>query len=400
MSVNTATTTTILHLLASPFYGGPERQVLGMAGALTSDFRSIFLSFAERGLAADFVEEARRRGHAATILEHNARTPLRAVREIVRFLAQSRADILITHGYKPDILGCLAARVARIPVVAVSRGWTAHTRKVRFNEAIDRRFLRLVDHVVCVSEGQRDRVLRCGVLPSRISVIRNSIDLSRFDPSAPSARAELEGLFAQRPSQIAIAAGRLSPEKGFSVLVEAATLLRDAYPDLGVLVFGDGPLRDALARQASDAGLAGRFVFAGFRRDLDRLLPNADLVVIPSFTEGLPNVALEACAARLPLVATAVGGLPEIVSSEENGLLVPPGLPRALADGIARLLADPRRARLMGEAGRLRVANHFGFTAQATSYAALLRRLLIQSTKSLPPRPSYSLTRAPSESRS
>ena len=121
--------------------------------------------------------------------------------------------------------------------------------------------------------------------------------------------------------------GRLSPEKGFDLLVEAAALVVREHPRVGFLLCGDGPERPALARRIAEHGLEGKFVLAGFRTDLERLLPAWDLAVLSSHTEGLPVAVLEALAAGVPVVATAVGGTPEVVEDGVSGYLVPPGGP-------------------------------------------------------------------------
>ncbi|MCE9532830.1 MAG: glycosyltransferase, partial [Planctomycetes bacterium] len=140
--------------------------------------------------------------------------------------------------------------------------------------------------------------------------------------------------------RIVVAAGRLSPEKGFDVLVEAAGLLRQQHSDLRFVLFGEGAERPLLERRIQELNLQGSFILAGFRDDLDRWLPWADVVVLPSFTEGLPNVALEASAAGVPVVATAVGGTPEVLRHGETGFLVPSGNPAELAKRIAELGGD------------------------------------------------------------
>jgi glycosyltransferase involved in cell wall biosynthesis len=142
----------------------------------------------------------------------------------------------------------------------------------------------------------------------------------------------------------------------------------------GIIVFGDGPLRTSLQRQIVEQGLQGDVVIAGFRNDLDRLLSWFDLLVLPSFTEGMPNVVLEAMAAGVPVVATAVGGTPEAVADGETGWLVPPGNPAELARRIIDVLSDSER-QSMGRRGRRRVEEQFTFAAQARKYLSLFRDL-------------------------
>jgi glycosyltransferase involved in cell wall biosynthesis len=286
--------------------------------------------------------------------------------------------VLCCNGYKPNLVGLLAARRAGVPVVAVSHGWTAATWKVRLNEALDRLVLRWVDRVVCVSEGQAVKVRRAGVPAGRVAVIRNAIGPDAFVAPKPSARERLHAFFPRPPRRVVAAAGRLSPEKGFGVLVEAAAAVTRADPDVGFVLFGDGPLREALARQAADRGLADRFVLAGFRTDLGRFLPHCDVVALPSYTEGLPVVVLEAFAAGVPVVATAVGGTPEVIEEGVSGYLVPPGDPAPLARRLEELLAAGPARQAMGSRARQRVREHFTFAAQAARYAELFEGLAVK----------------------
>src|SRR5262249_23549607 len=146
--------------------------------------------------------------------------------------------------------------------------------------------------------------------------------------------------------------------------VEAAALVVRAHAGAGFLLFGDGVLRDALAEQIREHRLQENFVLANFRSDLDRWLPNFDVFTLPSYTEGLPNVVLEALAARVPVVATAVGGTPEVVEHGQNGYLVRAGATHDLAERIRQLLDNARLRETMGMSGYFRVRDRFTFDAQ------------------------------------
>src|SRR5262245_14539104 len=353
----------VVHLTASTFPGGPERQMLGLARAIRDHAETTFLSFGESGRCRAFLSVCKQQGFDAVALEADTPRLGRAISEIADNLKRVGATVLCCHGYKADLLGRPAARRAGVPAVAVSRGWTGENLKVRLYEALDRLALRWLDRVVCVSEGQAVKVRRAGVPAERVVVIRNAIRADRFTDPDPQARDVLQSLFASPRRHLVVAAGRLSPEKGFSVLVEAARRVVASSPDAGFVLFGDGALREALGRQIAAAGLAGAFVLAGFRGDLDRLLPAADLLVLPSYTEGLPNVVLEAFAAGVPVVATAVGGTPEVVEDGHSGFLVPPGDAPRLAQRVAELLANEARRRAMGQCGRWRVLQEFTFAA-------------------------------------
>jgi glycosyltransferase involved in cell wall biosynthesis len=377
----------IVHLTASTFFGGPERQMLGLASALPETYRTAFLSFAEGKRSRPFLAAARRRGFEAAALAYDTPHLRKAVAELAAHLEGWRADVLCCHGYKANLLGRLAARRRSVPVVAVSRGWTGESLKVRLYEAIDRLHLRWMDRVVCVSEAQAARVRPGGVRPDRLRVIRNAVDPERFYDPEPHFRTKLLRCFKQPPARVVGAAGRLSPEKGFGVLVAAAERVWKREPSAGFVLFGDGPCRARLQRQIQAAGLAGTFVLGGFRADLDRLLPHLDLLALPSFTEGLPNVVLEAFAAGVPVVASAVGGVPEVVEDGANGYLVRAGDADALADRICRAFESEDRLRDMGLNGRQRVHDDFTFAAQARQYQRLFEELKSGPARPPVPRP-------------
>lgn len=368
----------ITHLTASTFYGGPERQMLGLAEALPPHVGSRFLSFAEGGRSAEFVGVLRDHSYTARTLTHDTPHLRAAVREVAAELRESSADVLLCHGYKSNILGRLAARRVGIPAVAVSRGWTWEGRKMRVYTQLDKWHLRLMDHVVSVSEGQAAKVRACRVPSIRTTTIRNSARLAAFTEPDAAYCAKLHGQFPPSAgvTRVVVAAGRLSPEKGFGVLIDAAARVCATDPGVGFVLFGEGDERAALENIVAARGLAGRFQLPGFTADLDRYLPWANVVVLSSFTEGLPNVLLEASAAGVPVVGTGVGGVPEVIADGETGYVVPPGDAAALAARMTQLLSDGDLRRAMGDAGRQRMQTQFTFAAQADAYLGLVERLV------------------------
>jgi glycosyltransferase involved in cell wall biosynthesis len=185
----------------------------------------------------------------------------------------------------------------------------------------------------------------------------------------------MEALFPKPGERIVISAHRLTPDKGTHILIDAARTVIQADPGARFLICGEGASRPDLEQQVRAAGLQDVVVFAGLRPDLDCWMPNADLLALPSFNEGLPNVVLEACASGVPCVATAVFGTPEVLHDGVNGYLVPAGDAAALADRIIRLLADPELRRRMGAAGRQLVRERFTFAAQARKYVELFAEM-------------------------
>jgi glycosyltransferase involved in cell wall biosynthesis len=367
----------LIHLTASTFFGGPERQMLGLANALPDGVRTSFISFSESGRCREFLNRVTSEGHGVIPLESDFPRLRTTLWELTDRIRDSRCDLLLTHGYKSNLLGRIAARRVGIPVVSVSRGWTGESWKVHSYEWLDRLHLRLMDRVVCVSEGQAEKVRRCGVSAKRIRVIRNGARLKAFHPKPSPTRERLRTFLPNlhETDRVVLAAGRLSPEKGFHLLVEAAAQLKDLLP-VKFLLVGEGSERPRLEGLIRQHQLEEKFVLTGFRDDLDSLLPEVDLVVSSSFTEGLPNVLLEAASACKPIVATRVGGTPEVVEDRLNGLLIPPGSSEALAAGIRHALESRKDLIAWGLAGRRRMEERFSFEAQSREYLQLFTELL------------------------
>jgi glycosyltransferase involved in cell wall biosynthesis len=361
----------VVHLTDSPFYGGPERQMHGLAMTLPASIRTTILCFRDHASSAPFLEKLTTSGVTARMVAHANPHFLGIIADVAAELRDGRADLLVCQGYKADILGWFAARRAGVPVMSVSRGWTAHTRKVRLYEAVDRYFLRHMAAVACVSAGQAAKVVRAGVRANRVRVIHDSVDPARFHEGGRAGREILQSLFPTPRDVIVVGVGRQSPEKGFDQLVESARLLVRESDSVGIVLIGDGPDRRMLEERVRAAGLTRHVVFAGFRTDIDRLLPGADILAQASFTEGLPNVVLEACAAGIPVVATNVGGTCEIIDEGVSGLLVPAGDPAALAARLLDLVRSTQRRRAMGSRGRELARARFSFAQQAREYADL-----------------------------
>ena len=374
----------VVHVTASRFFGGPERQMLELAKELAPEIESSFLSFSEDGLCEAFLAEVRVAGFAGFKIANDTPHLYRAIGELTHKLSELRADVVCIHGYKAGMLGLVGARKLAIPIIAVSRGWTAESWRIRLYERFDRLALRRMDRVVCVSKGQAAKVLNAGVRTEKVSVIHNAIRVQRFQQAPnPQFRQRLVQLFGEvSPRAIIGAAGRLSPEKGFSVLIQAAALLaRDGSADFGIVLFGDGPLRHELQRQIDMVGLSDRLLLVGFASDLDQFMPHFDLFVQSSHTEGLPNVLLEAAAAGVPVVATDVGGTREVVVDGVTGILVSPNSAAALSSGLASLLSEHALRISFQQAAPRHVLKNFTFASQAEAYKQLIYSLMPARTR-------------------
>jgi glycosyltransferase involved in cell wall biosynthesis len=275
---------------------------------------------------------------------------------LARFLRKERIDVLHAHKFGSNVWGTVIGRSAHVPVVlAHEHTWSYQGRPLR--RFLDREVVaRGATRFIAVSREDRRRMTDVeGIDPDRTLFIPNGV-LASPPPSGRDVRAML-GIRHGVP--VIGLVGVLRPQKAISVLVHAAALLRDQWPDAQVLVVGDGPERASLEQLTNELGVQGVVRFVGHRSDVSDLLSVLDVAVSCSDFEGSPLAVMEYMEASLPVVATAVGGVPDLIESGLNGLLVPPRDPQRLADAIAELLRDPQRARAMGAHGRERRLNEF-----------------------------------------
>lgn len=319
-------------------------------------------------------QQIRQLGIPVTDLGMRGQWRLDALWRLYRLLRRERPFLLHTWMFHANIPGRILGKLAGIPVIISSERTMGQEGRLR--RALNRLTGRLPDSIICVSRQVADFAAQeIGLPPAKLSVIRNGIDLTQFDnlPDLQTARAEF-GLPAQ--GKLIAAIGRPRPVKGFAFLLQAFAQIAPAYPDLYLIFVGDGPEKRPLQTAAAQLPGANRVLFLGDQPDIPRLLAGLDILVLPSLWEGLPNVVLEAMAAGLPVVATAVGGTPELVSHNQTGLLVPPQNPEALAQAISQLLNHPELAAQMGQNGRQRAAAQFTIERMVAQTETLYERLL------------------------
>ena len=292
-----------------------------------------------------------------------------AVARIARFVRAKGIALVHAQDLYTNTLGTLAAGLAGVPVIVtrvdLNHSVVGYKRPVL--AWISRRADRVLVNALCI----RDLAIREGVEPDRIVVVRNGLDLMAFDVAA---RAEPVHPAPEADGIVCIA-NMHHPVKGQVDLLLAMKEVLRTRPDAHLVLVGDGVRRPHLERSARQLGIAERCHFLGHRLDVPAILARASIAVSASYAEGISNAILEGMAARLPVVATAVGGTPEIVRDGMNGYLVPPGAPAALARGLRDLLERAPRRRRMGERGRRIVEREFGIDQMRRSYDALYEDL-------------------------
>lgn len=311
---------------------------------------------------ASFADDLRlmeSRGIAVHIIPmRRAISPFRdalAFLRLVRLMRRERYDVVHTHSSKAGFLGRLAARVARVPWVIHTPHTFAFEMTVGgaarfFYVCLERFAARLTDRLICVCPSQRAAAAAL-MDPARVVVIENGIGAMPECDSLERVRRRRELRFEDSHLVVGVV-GRFTAQKGHRHFVEAACQVAVRVPEARFLLVGDGVLRPAIERQIAAAGLAERVIIVGACDDVPSLMPLLDVAVLPSLWEGLPYTLLEAMAAGRAVVASRVGGIPDVIVDGENGLLVPPADPTALAAAVVKVLENAAFRSTIGRKAR------------------------------------------------
>lgn len=305
----------------------------------------------QRSQPNEFVAAARRLGIEVDVIGERYRFDLRVIPQLRRIVAERKPDIIVTHHVKSHTLLKFSKLWRQIPWAAFHHGYTTTDAKMRAYNMLDRWSLPTAHRVITVCDAFARELKSKGVRPERLAVQHNCIS-DAPSASPEEARALRLRLGIKEDERLVLAIGRLSREKAQIDLLGAFALLRRDYPELQakLLLVGDGPERGALEAAARAAGINEHVIFAGQLSDVDAYYRAADVMALPSHSEGSPYVLLEAMAAGLPVAATSVGGVPEMVVDNESALLVAPREPQAMADALHRILTDEGLARRLAAA--------------------------------------------------
>ena len=285
-------------------------------------------------------------------------------RQMMRFARWCRArgvQVVQTCDFYANVFGLPAAALARVPVRIGSRRDVFMPERTPAQQRLQRLAYRFAHRVVANSSAAVDRLIEEGVAVRKIAHIANGLDLDRYDASARGSR----------PRRVIATVANLRPGKGHDVLLKAAANVVRRIPDVTFLIIGDGPRREELERLAASLRISAQVQFTGYRSDVPEMLRQADVFAFPSFMEASPNAVIEAMAAGLPIVATRVGGIPEVIEHERSGLLVAPGDDRALAAALVRAIERPALASQLGDAARQAVEARFSFDRMVGEFQQL-----------------------------
>jgi glycosyltransferase involved in cell wall biosynthesis len=370
----------ILQLLATGGNGGAQESYTGLMLRLDrSRYEVRALSLSE----GSAVHRLRRLGIAVEVID--AADDEAAIRELAAWLRREEIDLVHAHMYRAEVIGTRAAVAAGVPVIMA----TVHSSRVRASEdvALLASLTPSMDRLIVPSDAIEAKVRAEGREGARFAVIPNGVDLSRFATPLPPCGLRSELRIPPSAPLLGVVA-RLEAEKGHRFLLEAMPAILRAAPDARLVVVGEGSETDALRAQAASLGsaVADRIVFTGRREDVSAITADLTVAVLPSLREAQGISILEAMARRVPVVASAVGGIPEVITSGVDGILVPPGDPSALAAAVVRLLGDAELRERIGEAGYRTVADRFSIDAQVRRIQAVYEEELARAGV-LPGRP-------------
>lgn len=356
----------VLQLIPTLDRSGAEKQMVLLAKGLPRDRFAVEAAALTR--LGPLEAELAAAGVPVTLIGKPLKIDPFALARLIRFIKSRNFDVVQTWVFAANAYGRVAAHFAGTPVI-VAAEMAVDLWKSRGHLAIDRFLADWSDAVVGNSRAVVDFYQKAGIPENKLAMIYSGVDDA---PPAVADRAAVRAEFGwPADAPLVLFAGRLMPQKGVADLLYALDLLQHVRPQVKTLIAGDGPLRQDLESLAHSFALDDRVRFLGGRDDLPRLLAAADMLVLPSLYEGLPNVVLEAMRAAKPVIATAAPGTTEVVAHGQTGLLVPLSNFQETAKAIRALVDDPDRARALGAAGRARVDAEFRAATMIEQFAVL-----------------------------
>ncbi len=364
----------VLHIIHSLSWGGAENQVVTLAPALCNSRYTIHVCCLRReGVQAS---KLRSRGVQVVALNMRLRYWPIAVYRLIRLIRKLKPKIVHTHMSDVCVWGAVVGRLAGVPVIVTTEVGMSPWKR-RHHMLLDRVANHFNDKMIAVSEQICQHQIRNQVVsPDKVVVIPNAVDIQRFDGQKSQGQLKLQ-LGVDHSSWLVGTVARLAQPKRLDHLLKAARLVCDIAPKAQFIIVGDGPLRDQLERQAIQLDLAPDHLrFLGNLQHITDFLMALDIFALSSETEGIPVAMLEAMAASRPVVATQVGGIPQVIKDRHNGLLVPPHDPNGLAQAILTLMEDSALRRSVALEGYRTVSARFSTDAVCQQIVALYDDLL------------------------
>lgn len=304
-----------------------------------------------------------------------------AILKLSNYLKKEKVDILHVHLFDPSIVGLLAGVKAGVKCRVMTRHYSDyHTRiNKKWHVKLDQICNRLSHKIIGVSKHTSDHVVEIEGTPrEKVVTIYNGIDFDRVKPSEGDFKTKIRQEFNAEDKFLILTTGRLHPEKGYPYLFEAVAKLKKLTNKPFIwLIAGKGPFDEEFRRQVSDLGCDDVVKFIGFRRDIPNLMSAADIFVLPSVAEAFGVVFAEAIYLETPIVATKIGGIPEIVTDGIDGILIPPANSNAIAEIVADLINNPEKLKSLAGTGKQKIIERFGFEEMTRKYEGVYEKIIL-----------------------
>ena len=375
----------ILHIHTLPIVSGSGINTFLSMQGMDKTLYEVDLACAPGGRLISLVEE----NHMEVRTFKNMVQPLRpfkdtlALIDLTAFLRKNPYHIVHTHNSKAGFLGRLAAKLVGVPVIVHTvHGFAFHDQEPLWRQMLFRNLERLAsrwsDRMIFISQPLIDWALKDHIVgEDKITKIYSGIQLDKFHPVKSEEKDQIRSKWSIKKEEAVVGiVSKLWEGKGHTVLIEAFKLLKEKIKDAKLVIVGEGYLYDELFRRVGNNGLRDSVLFTGFQMDVSEIIATFDVAVLPSFFEGMGRVILEAMAMEKPIVASRVGGIPDLIDQGINGLLVRPGDARELADALERVLSDNGLAKKLGKEGRKKIKDQFSADVMVRSIEKLYRELL------------------------
>ena len=369
-------TSRILHLISSSGLLGAERVLLELAEHSRREGLKVTIGVFEnkQNPNLDLAKYARAMDFDVRIFPCNGRWDNHTAQTIKDYMKNNGIQILHSHNYKSNFYAWRSLSNNNVKWVVTNHGRRSGP-KLMVYDFLDGFVVRHADRVIAVSKEIARKMRLAGIAQGKILLIENGIDLERFTNNAPP-EAIKESLGIKKEALVVGTIGALTKEKGHQYLLRAALKVIRIYPEAIFLLIGDGIERPSLEKTVSSLGIKDSVIFAGMRKDVPKILSILDVFVLPSLNEGLPVALLEAQGAQIPVIASYVGAIPDVLQDGVTGVLIPPKDPQAIAEAIIMILSNKKFASGIAQKGFERVRDNFSSQKMGEKYLSIYKELI------------------------
>ncbi len=376
----------VLHLISSLGFFGAENVLVELARELRQSAFSPIVGVFENitNLHLEVKDAAISRNLPVVTFPCKAKVDVKTIFMLRKYLKKQRIDIIHSHGYKSNLYGLVASVACRPARVTTCHNWLGNDPKMKLYAWLDKFFLNRFDKVIAVSDTVKQEILNNNISSEKVLKIRNGINLDRFNISKKTENIRHE-LNIDQDYMVIGTVGRLSEEKGHIYLLDATEEILKKYPNTVFVFIGDGPLNKKLETRAKQiyetvksksGNYSNPFIFPGVRKDMPDIYSMMDIFILPSLTEGLPMVLLEAMASRIPVVATRVGAVPNVIEHNHSGVLIPHSDSQSIASALMDLLYNREKAKDLANNGRKIVEQEYSSKSMAKKYIDVYKSIL------------------------